>query len=93
MAWLRLYDKVNLPFGIIDTAIPALSLAIDEEFRKMGIGTAMMKTLIKSAKEHGYKGISLSVDNRNFAIKLYKKVGFKLYRESKEYNPLYFLEF
>lgn len=93
MAWVRLYDNVNLPFGIIDATIPALTISIDENYRKMGIGSALMETLIDSAKEHGFKGISLSVDRRNYALKLYKKFGFRLYLEHKEYNPLYLLEF
>jgi len=93
MAWVRLYEKVNLPLGIIDTTISALSIAIHEDYRKIGIGTELMVKLINSVKEKKFKGISLSVDRRNYAVKLYKKCGFKLYQESKEYNPLYFLEF
>jgi ribosomal protein S18 acetylase RimI-like enzyme len=93
MAWVRLYDKENLPFGIIDIKTPALSIAIDKKYRSMGIGTQLMDELINSVKEQGFKGISLSVDNRNFAVKLYKKVGFELYKENKEYNPLYLLKF
>ena len=93
MAWVRLYEKVNLPFGIIDPTIPTLTMAVDGNFRSKGIGTALIEKLIEAVKEQGFKGISLSVDHRNFAVKLYKKIGFKLYRASKEYNPLYLLKF
>ncbi len=93
MAWVRLYNKVNLPFGIIDTNIPALSIAVDNTFQNRGIGLVLLNSLIDEVKEQGYEGISLSVDHRNYAVKLYKKVGFKLYRESKKYNPLYLLKF
>ena len=93
MAWVRLYNKVNLPLGIIDPTIPTLTMAVDDNFRSKGIGTALIEKLIEAVKEQGFKGISLSVDHRNFAVKLYKKIGFKLYRASKEYNPLYLLKF
>lgn len=92
MAWVRLYDNVNLPFGIIDTEIPALSIAIDENYRGLRIGTLLMLKLINSVKKQGFKGISLSVDRRNYAVKSYKKLGFILYKESKDYNPLYLLK-
>lgn len=93
MSWVRLYDKVNLPFGIIDTIIPALSIAVDERYRNRGIGTALLNKLIDIVKNQGFKAISLSVDHRNYAVKLYKRFGFKLFQESEEYNPLYLLEF
>ena len=93
MAWVRLYDKVNLPFGIINTEIPALTISIDEKHRGKKIGTSLMIELINAVKQQGFGGISLSVDHRNYAVKLYKKMGFVLYRESKEYNPLYLLKF
>jgi ribosomal protein S18 acetylase RimI-like enzyme len=93
MAWVRLYDEINLSLGIIDTNIPALTIAIAEKYRNRGIGSALLLELIKTVKNQGIKGISLSVDNRNYAVKLYKIFGFKLYQESQEFNPLYLLKF
>lgn len=93
MAWVRLYDAVNLSLGIIDENIPALSIAIKEKYRNSGIGTSLLNELIKTVKNNGFTGISLSVDYRNFALKLYERFGFKLYQESSEFNPLYLLKF
>lgn len=91
MVWVRLYNKINEPFGIIDNSIPALTIAVDEKYRNKGIGTALLEQLINEIKNQGFESISLSVDKRNYAIKLYKKFGFQLYKESKNYNPIYLL--
>jgi len=93
IAWVRLYADVNLSLGIIDKSIPALSIAVKKKYRNNGIGTSLLDELIIAVKNQGFTGISLSVDNRNFALKLYEKFGFKLHQESSEFNPLYLLQF
>ena len=42
MAWVRLYDEVNLSLGIIEKNIPALSIAVEEKYRNNGIGTQLL---------------------------------------------------
>jgi ribosomal protein S18 acetylase RimI-like enzyme len=54
-------------------------MAVYEHFRKKGIGTKLLDTMIKSLTESGYKQISLSVDRINYAYDLYKKTGFRDY--------------
>ena len=93
MVWVRLYDEVNLSLGIIDKNTPALSIAVKEKYRKSGIGTSLLNELINAIQNQGFTGISLSVDYRNFALKLYERFGFKLHQESSEFNPLYLLKF
>ena len=56
-------------------------MAVYEQFRKRGIGTILLKTMIKALTDKGYKQISLSVDKINYAYGLYKKTGFKDYRQ------------
>ena len=51
------------------------------EYRNKGIGTALMKEMLALLKEKGYSQVSLSVQKDNYAVKLYRKSGFRIYRE------------
>lgn len=44
----------------------------------------MMKEVLALLKSYGYKQVSLSVQNANYAVKLYLKVGFAIIRENEE---------
>lgn len=53
------------------------AIAVDQAFHGIGIGTAMMKVLIKEAKRVGYEQMELEVVSENkAAIGLYEKLGF-----------------
>lgn len=69
-----------------------LGIAIRSSFRDIGIGTEMMKTLIKQAHAMGLKVLTLSAFATNKrAIHVYAKVGFlktgripkKFFKENK----------
>lgn len=57
-------------------------MAVLPGFRGKGIGTALLKRLIEDAREAGYPALSLSVDVRNPAYKLYCKLGFGCVEQS-----------
>lgn len=40
--------------------------------------------MIDALKENGYKQASLAVQKSNYAVKLYKKVGFEIVDENEE---------
>lgn len=83
--WVRHFNETNKAYGFVDSDTPELSMAVYEQFRKKGIGTMLLNTMIKSLTDKGYKQISLSVDKINYAYDLYKKIGFidyKLFGES-----------
>lgn len=78
--WYRIFDSKNKGYGFVDEDIPELGIAVSEEYRGKGVGTALMQNVIKRAREEGYTGISLSVDLENRgAIELYEKLGFQDY--------------
>jgi len=55
-----------------------LGIAIKSDYRRIGIGTKIMQTLIKKSKKAGLKILVLDVFDINEAAKaLYKKMGFK----------------
>ena len=78
--WVRIMND----YGHIDDETPSLAISLYKEYRKLGIGTAMMIKTLDLLKSHGYKQVSLSVQKANYAAKLYQKVGFEIVRENGE---------
>lgn len=42
-----------------------------EEYRHLGIGTALMNAMLQFLKAKGYKQTSLSVQKANYAVNMY----------------------
>ena len=59
-------------------------ISIYEEYRNLGIGIALMKTMLQFLKNKGYKQISLSVQKANYAVNMYRKLGFETAKENEE---------
>jgi len=78
--WIRNFNDVNKAYGFVDSKTPELSMAVYKQFRKKGIGTLLLKTMVKVMTDRCYKQISLSVDKMNYAYDLYKKFGFIDYK-------------
>ena len=65
-----------------------LNFAVHPKYRRMGIGSALLRSLEKLAKKKGVKEIYLEVEEDNFAaISLYEKMGFKKKKIIKKYYP------
>lgn len=63
-----------------------VGIAIKEGFQRKGIGTKLLKSLIKIANNHQVQTLSLEVDEKNEkAIKFYKKIGFEVTNTRKNY--------
>ena len=60
------------------------AISVLKEYRGVGIGSKLMKQILKALKEQGYKQVSLSVQKENYAVDMYKKVGFRILNENKE---------
>jgi len=76
-AWLRLFDISNKGYGYISDDIPELCIAVIDQERGKGIGGELLNAIMNKARSDGYQSISLSVDSRNDAIRLYFRFGFK----------------
>jgi len=70
-AWVRLLTGDDRGFGYVDDDAPELSIAVVPEHRGNGLGTALMECLLAEAPR-----CSLSVDDRNPALRLYERLGF-----------------
>ena len=58
--------------------VGVVGIIIDNDFRDLGIGTAMMRALTVKAKKMGFKVLTLSAFATNKrAMHVYQKVGFK----------------
>lgn len=78
--WARIMND----YGHIDNNTPSLAISLYKEFRNLGIGTAMMKKMLCMLQKNGYKQTSLAVQKANYAVKMYKKVGFEIVNENDE---------
>ena len=71
-------------YGHIDDDTPSFAISLYKEYRGMGIGTALMKEMLRILKDRGYKQASLAVQKANYAVKMYKKTGFEIVDENEE---------
>lgn len=78
--WVRIMND----YGHIDDETPSFAISLYKEFRNLGIGTAMMKEMLRLLKEQGYKQASLAVQKANYAVKMYQKVGFEMIDENEQ---------
>lgn len=78
--WTRIIND----YGHIDDETPSLSISLLKEYRSLGIGTELMKQILLALKEQEYKQVSLSVQKANYAVYMYKKVGFEVAFEHEE---------
>lgn len=78
--WGRIMDD----YGHVDDETPSLAISVYEEYRRLGIGTALVGAMLRLLKDQGYRQTSLSVQKENFAVGLYKKAGFEVADERGE---------
>lgn len=78
--WVRIMND----YGHIDDETPSLAISLYEEYRHLGLGTALMKEMLQFLKDKGYKQTSLSVQKANYAVNMYRKLGFEVVSENEE---------
>ena len=79
--WSRLFSEESQGFGVVDESTPELGMAVFDGYRGRGFGTQLMQLLIDSLRDGGFGKVSLSVDRRNPALRLYERFGFEVVRE------------
>ncbi|MGN0613344.1 MAG: GNAT family N-acetyltransferase [Porcipelethomonas sp.] len=78
--WVRIMND----YGHVDNETPSFAISLFPEYRNKGIGTAMMEMMLGELKQKGYKQTSLAVQKANYAVKMYKNVGFEIVDENDE---------
>lgn len=78
--WVRIMND----YGHIDDDTPSFAISLYKEYRGFGIGTALMREMLRVLKIRGYKQASLSVQKENYAAAMYLKTGFEIVDENDE---------
>ena len=78
--WVRIMND----YGHVDNETPSFAISLFPEYRSHGIGTALMKSMIDLLKAEKYKQASLAVQKTNYAVNMYKNVGFEITDENEE---------
>ena len=78
--WTRIMND----YGHVDDETPSFAISLIPEYRGKGIGTRLMRNMLNLLKERGFKQASLAVQKANYAVRMYKKVGFEIIDENDE---------
>ncbi len=78
-AWQRLWTHDDHTQGFVDERTPELGIGVRREFRRHGVGTALLLAMLGRAREEGVAQVSLSVEIENVARLLYERFGFRLH--------------
>lgn len=78
--WVR---NIN-GYGSIDDVTVEFAISVFNEYQKMGIGTALMNRMLEHLKELNYQKASLAVQKGNYAVRMYRKVGFEIACENEQ---------
>ena len=78
--WVRIMND----YGHIDNDTPSFAISLYKEYRGFGIGTDLMKEMLRILRDRGYKQASLAVQKANYAVRMYQKTGFEIVDENEE---------
>ena len=78
--WVRIMND----YGHIDNDTPSFAISLHKDYRGLGIGTVLMKEMLRILKDRGYKQASLAVQKANYAVRMYQKTGFEIVDENEE---------
>jgi len=74
--WLRQWSGTENGYGYVDETVPEMSIALLPDYRGSGLGSRMIKEIIRIARK-SYPAISLSVVESSPARHLYERFGFQ----------------
>ena len=80
MVWVRCIRA----YGYIGEGIPEFVLSVAAPCRGQGIGTRLMREMLQRLSAAGYPEASLSVQRRNPAVRLYRRLGFRTVKRTLE---------
>ena len=78
--WVRIMND----YGHIDDETPSFAISLLKEYRNYGIGTELMRQMLKKLKMQGYRQASLAVQKMNYAVRMYTNVGFEIVDENDQ---------
>ena len=78
------WSRIMNDYGHIDDSTPSLAISLYKDYRGRGLGTKLMRAIISLLADKGFERVSLAVQKANYAVKLYRKVGFEVVGENEE---------
>ena len=78
--WTRIMND----YGHVDDKTPSFAIALYKEYRGKGYGTELMRKMMELLKQLGYAKASLTVQKANYAVGMYRKLGFETIKENDE---------
>ena len=78
------WTRIMKDYGHVDDETPSFAISLIPEYRGKGIGTRLMRNMLSLLKERGFKQASLAVQKANYAVGMYKNVGFEIVDENDE---------
>lgn len=78
------WARVMNDYAHIDDDTPSLAISLYPAYRHQGIGTEMMRQMLAELKKAGYHRASLSVQKANYAVKMYRSLGFEVVADDHE---------
>lgn len=75
-AWYRFWTDEVHSYGFVDTDTPEIGIGVRSEWRRRGVGQALLHRLLREAQRQGVHQISLSVEVDNPARQLYERLSF-----------------
>ena len=78
------WTRIMPDYGHLDDETPSFAIALYPEYRGWGIGTALMRAMLAELRARGYRRASLAVQKRNYALRMYRALGFEPVRETDE---------
>jgi GNAT superfamily N-acetyltransferase len=80
-AWLRFFPPEQPGYGFVAADVPELTIAVVAPWRGRGVGRALLRAVETPARARGIGRISLSVERKNFAQRLYLSEGYEVVGE------------
>jgi GNAT superfamily N-acetyltransferase len=80
-AWLRFFAADDPGYGFVAEDVPELTIGVAAPWRGRGVGRALLQALESRAAAAGVERISLSVERKNFAQRLYLAEGYEVVAE------------
>ncbi|MFK7849217.1 MAG: N-acetyltransferase family protein [Rhodothermales bacterium] len=80
--WYRKWTAENHSYGFVNAHTPEIGIAVANNNRGEGVGRKLLQSILRKARLAGFPAISLSVNPRNYARKLYESEGFKCVEDS-----------
>jgi GNAT superfamily N-acetyltransferase len=77
-AWLRFLPAAEPGYGFVAEDVPELTIGVAASWRNQGLGRALLRAVAAEARGRGIGRISLSVERKNHAQRLYLSEGYRV---------------